>query len=231
MAIAISYFLKMIAFSKNIFLKNYPLFLQLLLLSVFIFPLKIFAQNDNIIQINGVTMTADSLRAVPGVVVLVKGQNRGVESSHTGVFSIVVYKGDTLQFEALGFRGKEYVVPKNIQGEYLSMIQLMVQDTFYLAETIIHPYKSREEFQYEFKNNAVPDDQLEIARRNTDAYTLRALAYVLPKDGRESQSAYLYQQAMNNVYYGQQKPMNILNPLAWAEFFEAWKRGDFRKKR
>ncbi len=176
-------------------------------------------------------MTADSLRAVPGVVVLVKGQNRGVETSYTGVFSIVVYKGDTLQFEALGFRGKQYVVPKTVQGEYLSLIQLMVQDTFYLAETIIRPYKTREEFDYEFKNNPVPDDQLEIARRNTDAYTLRALAFVLPKDGRESQSNYLQQQAYNNIYYGQQKPMNIFNPLAWAEFFDAWKRGDFRKKK
>ena len=187
--------------------------------------------NDDIIQINGVIMTADSLRAVPGVVVLVKGQNRGVETSYTGVFSIVVYKGDTLQFEALGFRGKQYVVPKTVQGEYLSLIQLMVQDTFYLAETIIRPYKTREEFDYEFKNNPVPDDQLEIARRNTDAYTLRALAFVLPKDGRESQSNYLQQQAYNNIYYGQQKPMNIFNPLAWAEFFDAWKRGDFRKKK
>jgi hypothetical protein len=198
------------------------------------FAFNAFAQNygtDNIIQINGVTMTADSLRAVPGVVVMVKGQDRGVESSHLGVFSIVVYKGDTLQFEALGFRGKEYVIPKNIQGDYMSMIQLMVQDTFYLPETIIHPYKSREAFDYEFKNNPIPDDKYETARKNTDAFTLRALAYVLPRDGRESQSAYLSQQALNNVYYGQMKPMNIFNPLAWAEFFEAWKRGDFRKKK
>jgi hypothetical protein len=25
--------------------------------------------------------------------------------------------------------------------------------------------------------------------------------------------------------------MNILNPLAWGEFFEAWKRGDFRRQK
>ena len=64
---------------------------------------------DNIIQINGVTMTADSLRAIPDVTVLVKNKNRGVESSYTGVFSIVCYKGDTLVFNCLGFRTKEFL--------------------------------------------------------------------------------------------------------------------------
>jgi hypothetical protein len=185
---------------------------------------------DDIVQINGVTMTADSLRAVPGVVVLVKNKNRGVESSNSGVFSIVVYKGDTLQFTALGFRTKEYVVPQNVEGQYFSMIQLMVQDTFYLPETIIRPYPSREAFNYAFVHERLPDDQYEIARKNVDALTLRALAYLLPKDGRENQAAYQGIQRQQAVYYGQQQPLNILSPLAWAEFFEAWKRGDFRKK-
>jgi hypothetical protein len=185
---------------------------------------------DNIVQINGVTMTADSLRGVPGVVVLVKNQNRGVESSNSGVFSIVVYKGDTLSFSALGYREKEYVVPKNIEGHYLSMIQLMVQDTFYLPETIIRSLPSREKFDYAFKHWKIPDDKYEIARKNTDELTLRALAYMLPKDGRENQAAYQNMQAKDAVYYGQVKPMNLFNPLAWADFYEAWKRGDFRRK-
>ncbi len=185
---------------------------------------------ENIIQINGVTMTADSLRAVPNVVVLVKSKNRGVESGDNGVFSIVVYKGDTLQFSQIGFRSKEYVVPKDIKGHYFSLIQLMVQDTFYLPETIIKPLPSREQFDYAFKHWNIPDDKYEIARRNTNALMLRALAYSLPRDGRENQAAYQQIQSQNAVYYGQQKPTNLFNPIAWAEFFEAWKRGDFRKK-
>lgn len=185
---------------------------------------------DNVIQINGVTMTADSLRAVPGVTVLVKNKNRGVESSETGVFTIVCYKGDTLEFQALGFRSKDFVVPKDIEGQYFSLIQLMAQDTFYLPETIIRPLPGKGTFDYAFTHWRIPDDKYEIARRNTDAITLRALAATLPRDGRENQSAYQNMQAQAAIYYGQQKPMNIMNPLAWAEFFEAWKRGDFRKK-
>lgn len=190
-----------------------------------------FAQTEeNVIQINGVTMTADSLRAVPGATVLIKNQNRGVYASEQGVFSIVCYKGDTIQFSAIGYREKEYVVPRNIEGQYFSMIQLMVQDTFYLPETIVRPIMTREQFDYAFRNSKIPDDKYEIARKNTDQLTLRALAFTLPRDGRENQAIFQSMQAQNAVYYGQAKPATIFDPLRWAEFFEAWKRGDFRKK-
>ncbi len=185
---------------------------------------------ENVIQIDGVTMTADSLRAVPDVVVEIKNKNRGVESEYTGVFSLVCYKGDTIEFSCIGFRSKEFVVPKDIKGQYFSLIQLMVQDTFYLPETIIHSLPAKGQFDYAFQHWRIPSDQYELARRNTDAYMLRMLAYTLPRDGRESQSRLLAQQANEAVYYGQRPPMNILNPLAWGEFFEAWKRGDFRHR-
>jgi len=185
---------------------------------------------ENIIQINGVVMTADSLRAVPGATILVRNKNRGVESENTGVFSLVCYKGDTLDFSSVGYRSKTFVVPKNIEGQYYSLIQLMVQDTFYLPETIIRPLPSKEAFDYAFKYWNIPNDQYELARRNTDAYLLRMLAYTLPMDGHEAQSKLLQKQAAEAVYYGQRPPMNILNPIAWGEFFEAWKRGDYRRK-
>jgi hypothetical protein len=184
---------------------------------------------ENIIQINGVIMTADSLRAVPYATVEVRNKNRGVESEYNGVFSIVCYKGDTLQFSCLGYKGKQFVVSKDLKGQFFSVIQLLVQDTFYLPETIIRPLPTKEGFDYAFTHWHIPNDQYEMARKNTDAYMLRALAQTLPKDGREAQSALLSKQAREAVYYGQNKPMNILNPIAWAEFFDAWKRGDFRR--
>ncbi|MCD6064800.1 MAG: carboxypeptidase-like regulatory protein [Flavipsychrobacter sp.] len=206
---------------------------SLVLICFSLFTFNSYGQDpfENIIQINGVTMTADSLRAVPGVVVLVKNKNRGVESSPMGVFSIVAYKGDTLQFSAIGFRSKEYAIPKDLKGHYFSLIQLMVQDTFYLPETIIRALPTKEQFEYAFRYWTVPDDALEKARKNTDALTLRALAYTLPRDGRESQAMYQQMESIQATYYGQRAPMNIFSPLSWGEFFEAWKRGDYRKRR
>ncbi len=186
--------------------------------------------DSRIVQINGITLTADSLRSVPGVTVTVKNKYRGVISSDLGVFSIVCYKGDTLEFTSVGFRAKTYVVPTRIQGQYFSMVQLMVQDTFYLPETIVKPLPGRDEFDYAFRHWRIPDDKYEVARKNTDALTLRAMAFTMARDGRENQAVYQAGIARDAVYYGQRPPAQIFNPLAWAEFFEAWKRGDYRRK-
>ena len=212
----------------------YPLYKYCIALLLIFFGAytSIHAQDgsEKIVQINGVIMTPDSLRAVSDATIMVKNKNRGVESSASGVFSIVVYKGDTLQFSHVGFKPVEYVVPASINGHYFSLIQLMVQDTIYLPETIIRPLPSKEQFDYAFKHWKIPDDKYETARKNTNTLMLRALAYSMPKDGRENQAAYQQIQSQNAVYYGQQKPSNLFSPLAWGEFFEAWKRGDFRKK-
>jgi hypothetical protein len=32
-------------------------------------------------------------------------------------------------------------------------------------------------------------------------------------------------------YYKQAPPQNFLSPVAWMQFFDAWKRGDFKKKK
>lgn len=183
-----------------------------------------------LIQISGVTLTADSLRAVPYVTVTVKNQNRGVISNDYGIFGIVCEKGDTLHFTAIGFRDKDYVVDAAIEGHYFNMIQLMVQDTFYLPETIIRPIPYGDEFDYAFKHTVIPDDQLEAARQNMSGQTMAQASARLPRNGAENQSYYQMQEAQKMYYYGQRPPMNILSPLKWNEFFQAWKRGDFRKK-
>lgn len=207
--------------------------LTLLLLAGFVFINTAFAQDgdEQIVQINGVTMTADSLRAVPGAVIMLKNDYRGTVSNERGVFSLVAHKGDTLVFTALGFRKKEVQIPEDIEGHYFSLVQLLTQDTFYLQETIIRPFPTREQFNYAFKYWDIPDDKYERARKNTEALMLRALAYSTPKDGAENQGAYQNIQAQQAIYYGQRPPSNIFNPMAWAEFYEAWKRGDFKKNK
>ncbi|MDQ0108600.1 CarboxypepD_reg-like domain-containing protein [Chitinophaga terrae (ex Kim and Jung 2007)] len=199
------------------------------LFSPFLLKAQIAEFRDSVIQIQGITMTADSLRAVPGVSIMVKGQGRGTISNRSGVFSIVVFKGDTLSFTAIGFKHKNFKIPPDIKGNTFSMIQLMVEDTTYLPVTVIKPYPSREEFERSFVNLA-PDDAYEVARKNTNNAHLRALARYLPADGREGVNNYLNQQARNLYYAGQPPPQNIMNPFAWAQFIQAWKRGDFKRK-
>lgn len=173
-------------------------------------------------------MTADSLYGVPYTSILVLNKERGVTANEKGLFSLACMKGDTLRFSAVGFRSKVYVVPEDIKGRYFNLVQLMTQDTFFLPETIIRPIP--DDFDYAFKYWDVADDQYTIAKRNTNKQALLRLMYTLPKSGAENQSYQQMQQARDLSYYGQAKPMNIMNPFKWAEFINAWKRGDFRKK-
>ncbi|HJY21341.1 MAG TPA: carboxypeptidase-like regulatory domain-containing protein [Hanamia sp.] len=201
---------------------------------VFVFPVVAKAQfetyKDSVIQLYGVVMSADSLRALPSVSIVVKGRNQGTLTNEQGVFSIVVLKGDHIEFTSVGYKPKLVSIPKNLDGNQQSMIQLMVEDTVYLPATIIKKYPTREEFERDFVNSKIPDDQQEIARQNLSETNRRALMAVYPRDGREASNYYLKQNAQKYYSAGQLPPQNIFNPLAWAEFIKSWKRGDFKSK-
>jgi hypothetical protein len=186
---------------------------------------------DSVVQLYGVVMTADSLMAIPSVSVVIKGQNRGTFTNEQGVFSIVAIKGDMIEFTSIGYKPKAIEIPRNIQGNQYSVIQLMVTDTVYLPVTIIKPRPTREQFERDFVKADIPADALEIARQNTDATKRRILMRSLPSDGREAANFNLRQGA--NRYYsaGQMPPQNLFNPFAWGEFIQAWKRGDFKNSK
>jgi hypothetical protein len=209
-------------------------FILYLLISACLLPVASKAQfetfKDSVVQLYGVVMTADSLRGIPAVSVTIKGSTRGTITNEQGVFSIVALKGDMVEFSSVGYKPKLVTIPKDIAGSQYSILQLMVNDTVYLAATIIKAKPTREQFEREFLNTVVPDDDLEIARKNTDENKRRILMATLPSDGREAANRYLTQQATRQYYSGQIPPMNIFNPFAWNEFIKSWKRGDFKKK-
>ncbi len=208
--------------------------LRYLLIAAFIIPASARAQfetsRDSVVQLYGVIMTADSLVGIPAVSVMVRGQNRGTLSNNDGVFSIVVLKGDQVEFTHVSYKPKTVTIPKNLEGNQYSVIQLMVADTVYLPATILKPRPTPEQFARDFVNNKVPDDDYEIARKNTDATKRRILMKTVPGDGGEATQIQFRNIANRAVYQGQTPPQNILNPAAWADFIQAWKRGDFKRK-
>ncbi len=210
-------------------------FLRYTLLAVVVLTLQqAKAQNnaprDSVIQFYGVVMTSDSLRALPATSVIVEGRGRGTITNNDGVFSIAVLKGDRITFSSIGFKDKSYIIPHNLTDNQYSLIVLLINDTAYLPATILKPRPSREQFERDFVNIRVPDDEYEIARQNTNEGRLRALMNILPADGREAVNQQLRQQANKYYYAGQLPPQNIFNPAAWADFIQAWKRGDFKSK-
>src|SRR5215475_8066707 len=127
--------------------------LYFLLLSA---PFAVHAQfdklKDSVVQVYGVIMTADSLKAIPAVSIVVKGRNQGTFSNDQGVFSIVVLKGDVIEFTSVGYKPVTLNVPDTFHGNQYSMIQLMVQDAQYLPYTVIVARPTREQFERDFVN-------------------------------------------------------------------------------
>jgi hypothetical protein len=185
---------------------------------------------DSVVQLFGIVMTADSLKGIPAVSVTIKGTNRGTITNNQGVFSIVALKGDVVEFTHVSYKPKVVKVPSNIEGNQYSIVQLMVEDTFYLPATIIKPRPTAAQFQRDFATIKVPDDDIEVARRNNDAAKRRVLMQSTPGDAGEATSLQFRNIATKATYQGQIPPMNIFNPAAWEEFIKAWKRGDFKSK-
>jgi hypothetical protein len=205
------------------------LILYILLLAA---PYAVHAQfdklRDSVVQLYGVIMTSDSLKAIPSVSVIVKNRNQGTYSSEQGVFSIVVLKGDEIEFSSVGYKTIDFKISDTFRGNQYSIIELMTNDAQYLPATIIKARPTREQFERDFVSTTVPDDDIEVARQNNSAAKRAVLSRSIPANAGEAASTYLRQAAQKYYYQGQTPPQNILNPLAWADFIQAWKRGDFR---
>ncbi len=186
---------------------------------------------DSVIQLYGVIMTADSLKAIPFASIVVEKKGRGTITNNDGVFSIAVNKGERITFSCVGFKDRTILIPLKLEGNQYSVIQLLVNDTNFLPATILKARPSRAQFERDFVNAKVDDDLYETARKNTSMSQKRIILSSLPYDGKEAVGASLTQQASKYYYSGQMPPMNILNPSAWRSFINAWKRGDYKSKK
>ncbi|WP_133995423.1 carboxypeptidase-like regulatory domain-containing protein [Dinghuibacter silviterrae] len=184
---------------------------------------------DSVVQLVGVVMSSDSLKALPGATIMVKGERRGAVANEQGVFSIVVLKGDVLQFTFVGYTPVEKKVPTDIVGNQYSLVALMSADTSkYMTTVVLRPRPTREQFERDFVTMEFKDDAMATATKNMDPKQRARLLRTLPRDAREMTNYQLTQQARSMYYTGQAPPQNIFNPFAWSEFIKAWKRGDFK---
>lgn len=202
----------------------------LVLLGLLSFNASAQTTRRNVIQFSGVVVSADSLSPIPYANVTVKNSYYGTISDYYGFFSFVAQAGDTINFSSVGYQKAQYIIPEDLAESRYSVIQVMNRDTIELATTVIYAWPSREQIYEYFLTAPVPDDDLERARKNLEQETLVNMAMKMPMDASMN-----YKNTMNQyntrLYQAGQIPMNnLMNPIAWAKFVEAWKRGDFKKK-
>ena len=203
-----------------------------------ILPAKAFAQfenfKDSVVQLVGVVMTADSLKALPYASILVRegqGPKRGTVANEAGVFSIVVLKGDSIEITNVGYNALIKKIPEDIAGNQYSLVVLMKEDTStQIGAIILRARPTKEQFEHDFVTLKFPDDNQAIAEKNTNEHERKRLMRTLPRDATEAASYSLRQQARQMYYTGQAPPQNIFNVAAWNEFIKAWKRGDFKNQ-
>lgn len=127
-------------------------------ISRFIFALLLFifnrvdgySQTHDIIQLSGIVTNAQTMFPIAYATVAVPSQYRGVSASADGFFSIVVKRSDTLQFSAIGYKSKFYIVPDSGEDKIESIAVMLVTDTLTLDPFVIYPWPSREDFREAF---------------------------------------------------------------------------------
>jgi hypothetical protein len=184
----------------------------------------------DLVQFSGAVVTSDSLRPVSFTHIIDRNTGFGTISDFYGYFSFVAKKGDTIDFSAIGFKKSQFIIPDTMHSNRYTMFQVMTADTVYLSETVIYPWPTPEQFKEAFLNLEIPDDDLEIARRNLERYELAVRAEAMPMDGSMNYRNYIDQTVSKLYYAGQTQPITVLNPFAWAQFIQAWKDGKFKRK-
>lgn len=194
-----------------------------------------FAQKNKadtgLIEFTGLVLTSDSLYPLSYVYVFEKKSRMGDVTDANGFFALTARRGDTIIFNGFEFKRSVFVIPDTLKKSKYNIIKLLTQDTNYLEPIVLYPLPPRVQFDYIFVRTEVPDDDLEIARKNLERENLRQEALAGRQDAKSAYSQEMRKQAENLYWKGQLPPNNLLNPLAWQEFFQAWQRGDYKKKK
>ncbi len=186
-------------------------------------------RSRRVVQFSGLLLTSDSLKPLSYASVWVKNTARGTTTDHYGFFSIPVYQDDTLRFSSVGYHDAWYTIPDTLTKSRYSAVQMMTRDTIHLAETVVYPWPTRQQFRHAFIHADVPSDDYDRAMRNLAHAEMRERFENMPMDGSMNFRAHVQQHSDRMYYAGQSPPIRLFNPFAWAEFIQAWREGRFRR--
>lgn len=187
------------------------------------------AQDKKLIQLTG-KITDELLQPIAFAQILVLQNYHGALTNVYGNYSLVVEEADSVLITAVGYKNKYLVIPPGQPSHFLTMDLILRTDTLVLAEARIYPWKTYEEFKEAFVNLKLPTDDMERARRNIALIRTQIIMDHEPS-ARANFQHIMEQQYQQTFTQGQFPSYQILNPFAWAKFFKALKRGDFKYDR
>jgi hypothetical protein len=192
-----------------------------------LFAFVICGQDKDLVQLTG-RITNEVSEPLPFAHVLIMNNFRGTITDREGKFSLVVEVYDTILFSTVGYKRKILTIPDTLPKPFLTTDIVLVEDTILIAEVKIYPWKSYEEFKRALLNLKLPDDDNERARRNIALIKTQIILDNEP-NARENFQYVMEQQYRETFSRGMYPSYQIFNAFAWAKFFQALKRGDFKR--
>ncbi len=184
---------------------------------------------EKYLQISGVVLD-DSLQPLPFVSIMLKGTRSGTVSDYYGFFTIVARPGDEMQFFSINHKSKAYNLADTLTGKHYSIIQILTKDTIQLATVNVFPWPSKEQFKRAILNLDLSDTDIERAYKNMDNEDVRASIKGGSMDAAANYRVKMQQQYTRLYQAGQYPSVSLLNPVAWAQFIDAWRKGKLKIK-
>ena len=190
--------------------------------------LDLLRHEEELIQFSGIIRNLEH-QPVPHVNIVILNRSRGTTADSRGMFSFVVQPKDTVLFSHLGYKPTIHVIPDSLETDQYPSDIFMVSDTFRLAEVKVFPWKSYQEFKEDFIAMEMPTDDEQRAMKNIAL--IKTQIRVNDVNATPNMNfREVMQQQYNQLYYEGQYPYySVFDPLRWAEFFDALKRGEFKR--
>lgn len=188
------------------------------------------SQKEKFMQISGVIVENDSLKPIPFVSILIKGTNHGTVSDYYGFFTIVAKPGDELQFFSVSHKNATYRLSDTLSQKHYAIIQVLRKDTIELESVSVYPWPSKEDMKRALLNLDLTDTDYERAAKNMDNEDIRASIKGQSMDAASNYRIKMQQEYTKLYTAGQAPSISLLNPLAWSQFIDAWRKGKFKQQ-
>ena len=184
-----------------------------------------------VVQVSGLVVTGDSLSPLPYCTVFRSRDRRVTTTDMRGFFSLPTLAGDTVEFSSLGYISQQVVIPEGGELGRVNLVQPLGRDTVNMADAFVYPWPTREMFKQEFLALGLPNQGLYPAWDSPiDPIDIYDRLTEVGRDGQSTSTSVLAAQAQQAGYAGQAPPVNLLNPVAWAQFIQALKSGDLKRQ-
>jgi len=204
----------------------------ILLLGLCVFALH--GQEDEprrFVQVSGI-ITDISARPVAGVSIVSRKLRRATVSEPTGIYSITSTPGDTIYFRAMGFKRYHTVIPTDYQDRIAKADIILEIDTIEIEPVTILPWKNYSEFLRDMTKERPVDPIIENMNENIASIYVALANETGVRITPEAGYNYAMSQNFNNMATRSQYPINnLLNPLAWAKFFNGVKNGMLKNQK